>query len=393
MYLTSKRVFRKGHFNTNNSIYNRLIFAAKVYKCVRALASPDCCKRVILRAFPLVNGCNFVTRSTRDTGPCLATCVIHRGYGGPSGFEYNRALSGCLGSGGVPKVCSISAHRVAGVVERDNIVGTVVYSSPEGFSGRGIRECEMDKTIRTIATGAPLPITYRGPGCGIILLSCNGGRGVIHRLIGHNYGITIIPDNAGTSSILGLGPSNVVLSGKPKSPDSGTSYVGRLGGLVKGGPVFKVYLKRRLLTLTVNTGAAGLGCNREKMGRPIGYVRANEACVSSRGRNCTILGSRVRGYNNVVDCVGTGSNAGRNTSCPGGGTFSIRFRPRTYDNPRSAEFLFGGFVGVVKNGRWYLLAGMWGEYLLSSQTLLLSTEQQGLAVRTREHTTFLGAEI
>lgn len=210
--------------------------------------------------------------------------------------------------------------------------------------------CIVARTIRDAAVGRGRRFSTRGNSLGIILVSFNTGRGVNERLIGENYGLAIIPTRAATSRVGTVGPSNMVLSGKPKSPSSGARVVTRLGGLYSFKvPAFNVYLNRRLLTLSRNTGARGLGCNRENTGRPTGRIRANEICVASRGRNCTIMDSDVpRG--NGMDFMGNGSGAYRNMGCAGVPTFSIRFRPRTYNNPRSATFLFSHFVRLVGGG-------------------------------------------
>lgn len=273
----------------------------------------------------------------------------------PDGFHYRNAVRSFLRGGSVPKITNVSAHTLAGVLERGNAVGKVVAA------GRG---CGLSRVVPGLGTcaanGIISGIAYaRGGILGnrkgeITLVSFNTGGGVTGSLGRENYRIAVCPTRAATRRVLNSGPSKVVLSGKPKSPGRYMSVVGRVGGLCSDGiPVFTVYLKRRLVTLTANTSARGVGCKRENKGRPIGSLTANHICVSSRGRKCIISASGLSPGITRPTFVGIGSNAGRKLGCIGGGVFAIRFRPRTYPKPRSSTCLFSHFVGVVKNGRWY----------------------------------------
>lgn len=147
------------------------------------------------------------------------------------------------------------------------------------------------------------------------------------------------------------------MDGKPKSPASIPRTVRAVGRLVtrSGLPVFNVYLNRRLVSLTDNTAACGLGFNRHNTGRPIGSLRANGVDLADRGRNCTISRRDLDRASLLTARHTLGSNAGRNIGRGAGPIFSIRCRPRTTPKPRSTGCLFSRFMSVVgtirKKGR------------------------------------------
>lgn len=159
--------------------------------------------------------------------------------------------------------------------------------------------------------------------------------------------MAIIPCSAATRRVVGVRPSKLFLSGKPKGPRSMAPIVGIIGRLGNGLPVFKVYLNRRVVSLTLNTGAFGVGFNRENNGRPIVGLRANGVRVASRGRSCTISYSSLNKARLGVARGGLLSGATRNIRDVRGGVFSIRCRPRDTPNPRSDRCLFSGFVSLV----------------------------------------------
>lgn len=85
------------------------------------------------------------------------------------------------------------------------------------------------------------------------------------------------------------------MSGNPKSPSAYSTTMRGVHGTVRGPrlPVFKVYVKGRLLSGTNNTGVCGLGCNRHDRGRPMHVINARHYFVADRGRNCTISGGAL----------------------------------------------------------------------------------------------------
>lgn len=344
LVLRSKAVFRKGTFKCLKSDVNRMMFGASVAKCRRMLASPSCCNRVMAVACPLMKGCKVGLRSVRSGGSRMGKFVIERGDGSPGGFEYRVSLSACLGRGGIVKLRNVSAETLAGVLEGGKAVGNVVALRGTSLRsmGSGLRTFAGARTMEAMAEGRVRRVGNRNTG--ITIVSFKIGRGVLESFIGESYSVAMFPTAAGPRRVLKVGPSLVFLSGKPKSPRSLRSIVRGVGRLVKGGPVMKVYLKRRLLTLALNKGASGLGFKRENKGRPIGSLRRGGVFVASRGRNCCM--SRVpRGVR--MARVGLGSGAMRKVERGRLPVCDIRCRPRTYPKPGSGSCVFSGFLRLM----------------------------------------------
>lgn len=177
-------------------------------------------------------------------------------------------------------------------------------------------------------------------------MSFNIGHGVLQQLTDCNYQMIIIPTGDDPRLVVNCGPSNVFLSGNPNSPTTIDCTPRLIRTLLNCRlPAFNVYVKRRVLKLSLKTSAFGLGFNRQKLGRP--YKLSHRMRVADRGRNFTLTTSSVPSRSMTVARFGLGSHAITNLTRGALPVFSIRCRPRTDPNPRSTSCLFSGFIRAV----------------------------------------------
>jgi carbamoyl-phosphate synthase small subunit len=176
-------------------------------------------------------------------------------------------------------------------------------------------------------------------------------QNILRLLVDHNCEVTVVPAGTTAEDVLGMKPDGVFLSNGPGDPEPVSYAVEAIRKLTGRVPIFGICLGHQLCGLALGGRTFKLKFGHHGSNHPVKDLQTGKVEITAQNHGFAVdpesLPSREVEITHVN--LNDGTNEGiRHRSLP---LFSVQYHPEASPGPHDARYLFGRFVGMMREAR------------------------------------------
>jgi carbamoyl-phosphate synthase small subunit len=339
------------------------------------LTDPSYAGQIITFTFPHIGnvGTNDEDIETVNLAATLGArgVILHSAITQPSNYRATRSLDAWLKSRGVVGLAGIDTRALTALIREKGMPNAVIAHEPSGRFDLGALKREACKWPGMIGMDlVPMVTTAQrfswdetpwqwGEGYGhrngaqfhVVAIDYGIKRNILRQLAGNECKVTVVPAQTSASDILALKPDGIFLSNGPGDPAATGEYaVPVIRTLIDKLPTFGICLGHQMLALAVGGRTVKMHQGHHGANHPVKDLTTGKVEITSMNHGfaverASLPANAVETHVSLFD----GSNCGlKLTDRP---VFSVQYHPEASPGPRDSHYLFGQFVGLMRESR------------------------------------------
>jgi carbamoyl-phosphate synthase small subunit len=251
------------------------------------------------------------------------------------------ALRGIIATDGTPPERLVEEARALPSMAGLELAGRVTCERPYPW-----REGSIDLA----RSGAP-PLAEGEAQFRVVAYDFGIKRNIVRLLVDHGCDVTVVPAGTSAEDVLGMKPDGVFLSNGPGDPEPVTYAVEAIRKLTGRVPIFGICLGHQLCGLALGGRTFKLKFGHHGSNHPVKDLLTGKVEITAQNHGFAVdpesfASSEVEiTHVNLNDCTNEGI---RHRSLP---LFSVQYHPEASPGPHDARYLFGRFVGMMREVR------------------------------------------
>jgi carbamoyl-phosphate synthase small subunit len=251
------------------------------------------------------------------------------------------ALRGIIATDGTPPERLVEEARALPSMAGLELAGRVSCERPYAWSEgsidlarpAGAPPAEGEKRLRVVA--------------------CDFGikRNILRLLVDHGCDVTVVPAGTSAEDVLGMKPDGVFLSNGPGDPEPVTYAVEAIRKLLGRVPIFGICLGHQLCGLALGGRTFKLKFGHHGSNHPVKDLMTGKVEITAQNHGFAVDPESLPSSDVEITHVNLndGTNEGiRHRTLP---LFSVQYHPEASPGPHDARYLFGRFVGMMREGK------------------------------------------
>ncbi len=337
------------------------------------LTDPSYAGQIITFTFPHIGnvGTNEEDIETVNLAatPGARGVILHSAITPPSNYRATRNLDQWLKSRGVIGLAGIDTRALTSFIREKGTPNAVIAHEPSGrFDLAALKQeakawpglVGMD-LVPMVTTGQRFTWTETpwqwGEGYGemreraefhVIAIDYGIKRNILRQLAGHSCRVTVVPAQTSADDILALHPDGIFLSNGPGDPAATGAYaVPAIRSLIEKKPVFGICLGHQMLAIAVGGKTVKMHQGHHGANHPVKDLVTGKVEITSMNHGfavdrASLPANAIETHVSLFD----GSNCG--IALNDRPVFSVQYHPEASPGPRDSHYLFGRFVGHMR---------------------------------------------
>ncbi|MDE3136598.1 MAG: glutamine-hydrolyzing carbamoyl-phosphate synthase small subunit [Acidobacteriota bacterium] len=176
-------------------------------------------------------------------------------------------------------------------------------------------------------------------------------QNILRLLVDHNCEVTVVPAATTAEDVLGMKPDGVFLSNGPGDPEPVTYAVQAIRKLAGRVPIFGICLGHQLCGLALGGRTFKLKFGHHGSNHPVKDLQTGKVEITAQNHGFAVDPESLPSSEVEITHVNLndGTNEGiRHRTLP---LFSVQYHPEASPGPHDARYLFGRFVGMMREAR------------------------------------------
>ncbi len=337
------------------------------------LTDPSYAGQIITFTFPHIGnvGTNEEDIETVNLAatPGARGVILHSAITPASNYRATRYLDQWLKSRGVIGLGGIDTRALTAFIREKGMPNAVIAHEPSGrFDLAALKKkakawpgiVGMD-LVPMVTTGQRFTWTETpwqwGEGYGemaepaefqVVAIDYGIKRNILRQLAGHGCKVTVVPAQTSAADILALQPDGIFLSNGPGDPAATGAYaVPVIRSLIEKKPVFGICLGHQMLAIAVGGKTMKMHQGHHGANHPVKDLVTGKVEITSMNHGfavdrASLPANAIETHVSLFD----GSNCG--IALKGRLVFSVQYHPEASPGPRDSHYLFGRFVGHMR---------------------------------------------
>jgi carbamoyl-phosphate synthase small subunit len=228
--------------------------------------------------------------------------------------------------------------------------------SMAGLELAGSVSCERQYAWNKGSIDLALPIAGPAAGGGetpfrVVAYDFGIKQNILRLLVDHNCEVTVVPAATTAEDVLGMKPDGVFLSNGPGDPEPVTYAVQAIRKLAGRVPIFGICLGHQLCGLALGGRTFKLKFGHHGSNHPVKDLQTGKVEITAQNHGFAVDPESLPSSEVEITHVNLndGTNEGiRHRTLP---LFSVQYHPEASPGPHDARYLFGRFVGMMREAR------------------------------------------
>ena len=176
-------------------------------------------------------------------------------------------------------------------------------------------------------------------------------QNILRLLVDHGCDVTVVPAATMAEDVLGMKPDGIFLSNGPGDPEPVTYAVDAIRKLAGRVPIFGICLGHQLCGLALGGRTFKLKFGHHGSNHPVKDLQTGKVEITAQNHGFAVDPESLPSSEVEITHVNLndGTNEGiRHRNLP---LFSVQYHPEASPGPHDARYLFGRFVGMMREGR------------------------------------------
>jgi carbamoyl-phosphate synthase small subunit len=176
-------------------------------------------------------------------------------------------------------------------------------------------------------------------------------QNILRLLVDHGCEVTVVPAATSAEDVLGMKPDGIFLSNGPGDPEPVTYAVEAIRKLAGRVPIFGICLGHQLCGLALGGRTFKLKFGHHGSNHPVKDLETGKVEITAQNHGFAVDPESLPSSEVEITHVNLndGTNEGiRHRSLP---LFSVQYHPEASPGPHDARYLFGRFVGMMREAR------------------------------------------
>ena len=209
---------------------------------------------------------------------------------------------------------------------------------------------EWTKPVEPVSTSERLTATA-DPQFHVVAYDYGIKQNILRRLVSSGCRVTVVPSLTSSDDVLALQPDGVFLSNGPGDPEPLTPQIEAIRNLIGKAPLFGICLGHQLLGLALGGKTYKLKFGHRGANHPVLNQRTGKVEITSQNHGFTLDPDSLNA--NEVDLTHINLNdqtleGFRHRNHP---VFCVQYHPEAAPGPHDSHYLFGDFIGLMKETR------------------------------------------
>jgi carbamoyl-phosphate synthase small subunit len=340
------------------------------------LTDPSYAGQIITFTFPHIGnvGANEEDIETVNMAatPGARGVVLHTAITPASNYRATRHLDQWLKARGVIGLSGLDTRALTGLIRQNGMPNAVIAHAPDGVFDLDALQKQAREWPGLIGMDlVPLVTSGQrftwdetpwrwGAGYGrqdqpefhVVAIDYGIKRNILRLLAGAGCRVTVVPAQTSADDIMALAPDGVFLSNGPGDPAATGAYaVPVIRGIIDSGlPTFGICLGHQMLGIAVGAKTIKMHQGHHGANHPVKDLTTGKVEITSMNHGfavdrATLPAAAVETHVSLFD----GSNCG--LALKDRPVFSVQYHPEASPGPRDSHYLFGRFVGLMRERR------------------------------------------
>ena len=353
--LEDGKIYRGLSFGAGGERYGEVVFNTSMTGYQEILTDPSYRGQIVVMTYPLIGNYGVNEEDVESPKPFVEGFVVKEYSKIASNWRSRKTLGDYLNENAIAGIEGVDTRSLTLHIRRAGAMKAVVSTvdldeeslirkakSSQGLVGYDlVREVTAHKKYEWNQKGK-----YR-----VVVVDCGVKLNSLRELAKNDCHVIVIPADTKSGDILALKPDGVLLSNGPGDPAALPYIVKTAEELMGKLPIFGICLGHQILGQALGGKTYKLKFGHHGGNQPVKDLKTGKVAISVQNHGFCVdpdtLDKRDIEITHINLNDGTLEGM-RHKRLP---VFSVQFHPEAAPGPHDAEYMFGNFVGMIKDAK------------------------------------------
>lgn len=332
LILANGRVFEGERFGADCDSTGELVFTTGAGGYVETLTDPRYRGQIIMQTFPLIGNYGWIS-GDNDTDNCVAAGYIVRDWcDAPSNFRCEGDIDAYLKAQGIPGLCGVDTREITQIIREEGTMAACISQFPD------VKLNEFT-VMKAVVCKKRVYLTGKEAVGKVVVVSFGALDGVVSRLNGMGYDVTVLPYFKHAETILAERPDGVIFSGGCGDPHDYSEAVDTAKQLMGAVPVFGYGLGHQLMALAMGGSVEKLKFGHRGANQPVKDIESGRILITNQNHGYAVVADSVTG--GKISHINLNDNTCEGLEYPDKTAFSVQFKPEQAQFERFIKLMGG----------------------------------------------------
>jgi len=353
--LEDGKIFRGRAFGATGEREGEIVFNTSMTGYQEILTDPSYKGQIVTMTYPLIGNYGVNQEDIESRKPFVEGFVVKECCKIPSNWRSQKSLGDYLEENNILGVEGIDTRALTLHIRQAGAMKAVL-STKNSDEKSLVKKAKQSKGLvgQDMVQHVTADSTYNWSKKGkykVIVMDCGAKYNILRKLAENNCKVIVVPAKTSAKDILALKPDGLLLSNGPGDPAPIQYVVSTVKKLLGRLPIFGICFGHQMLGLALGGKTYKLKFGHRGANHPVKDLKTGKISITSQNHGfCVDIDSLSK-----KDIEITHMNLNDNTleglrhkKFP---IFSVQFHPEASPGPHDAEYLFGNFIELMKNGK------------------------------------------
>jgi carbamoyl-phosphate synthase small subunit len=327
-----------------------VVFTTGMTGYLETLTDPSYYGQIIVQTFPMIGNYGVIGPDFESARVQPRGYVVREWCRNPSNFRSEGDLDSFLRREGVVGICGVDTRAITRIIRERGVMNGVIVADPMDADMDEVKKFTIKDSVAGVSVKAPVVVKPGGETLYRVVLWDFGAKGNIAKsLAARGCEVTLVPHDYSAERIADMRPDGVMLCNGPGDPADNPGVIEELRKFTQTGvPIFGICLGHQLLALAMGARTLRLKYGHRGANQPVRDMKTGSLHITTQNHGYTVA------HESMPDAVAEMRYANANDgTCEGMDyknipAFTVQFHPEASAGPLDTEFLFGRFIGMMK---------------------------------------------
>lgn len=351
--LEDGKIFRGESFGAQGESFGEVVFNTSMAGYQEILTDPSYKGQIVAMTYPLIGNYGVNENDAESCKPFAEGLVVKEYSKIASSWRSQKTLGEYLKENNILGIEGIDTRGLTLHIREAGAMKAVL-STVDFDEKRLVKKAQDSPSlvgidlVKEVIPDKPYEWNKKGK-YKVVVLDCGVKFNILRMLAKNNCRVIVVPAKASSSEIMGLKPDGLLLSNGPGDPAAVDYVIKTVRELLGKVPMFGICLGQQMLGLALGGRTYKLKFGHHGGNHPVKDSKTGKVFITAQNHGFCVDIDSLNKKDIEVTHVNLNDNTLEGIRHKKFPVFSVQFHPENCPGPHDAEYLFGEFIGLMKN--------------------------------------------
>ena len=352
LVLENGKVFYGNGFGSREPRIAEIVFNTSMVGYQEIMSDPSYFGQMVVMTYPLIGNYGLTDDDYESKGIYMSGFVVREYNDNPSNFRFTKTLGEVMEDNGAAGISGVDTREIVRMIRDEGSMKAMICDANQEIE-KCVQQLRAAKlTTAQVKEVSSKKIWYsrtRNPLYTVVAVDCGIKHNIINCLNKCACNVVVVPYNTPKSEIMKYRPDGLFISNGPGDPENVEEVIQLIRGMKGTVPIFGICLGHQLIGLAYGAKTYKMKFGHRGGNHPVKNLVTDKVEITSQNHSYAVSKESLEGtgltltHSNLLDNEAEGMSDCKNK------VMSIQYHPESAPGPEDSDYLFDGFIEMMKS--------------------------------------------